>query len=164
MQTTRLERSNHYQRLEYYQGKGIYFHSDACQSFGKVPLHVDTMHLDLLTINSHKIYGPKGAGAFVYPEEEPGLNQCFMAVDKSMVSALQRKIIAGIIGFAEASRLCMHELMNESPRLTSMRKKLVTALEERLRIFISTVILHFVYPEISTSVLLVVKGKVSACS
>jgi cysteine desulfurase len=39
------------------------FHSDACQSFGKIPINVNKSGLDLLTINSHKIYGPKGVGA-----------------------------------------------------------------------------------------------------
>jgi len=41
----------------------VYFHSDACQSFGKIPLDVDKAGIDLLTINAHKIYGPKGIGA-----------------------------------------------------------------------------------------------------
>ena len=43
--------------------KKIYFHSDACQSFGKVPIDVNKMNIDLLTLNSHKIFGPKGVGA-----------------------------------------------------------------------------------------------------
>ena len=45
------------------RARGVLFHSDACQSFAKTGLDVKTQHLDLLTINSHKIHGPKGAGA-----------------------------------------------------------------------------------------------------
>ena len=45
------------------RAKNVLFHCDACQSFGKVPLNVMDSNIDLLTINSHKIYGPKGVGA-----------------------------------------------------------------------------------------------------
>ncbi|OEH94371.1 IscS subfamily cysteine desulfurase [Bacillus solimangrovi] len=41
----------------------IFFHSDCVQSFGKIPLHVDELHVDAISISSHKIYGPKGCGA-----------------------------------------------------------------------------------------------------
>ena len=44
---------------------GIYFHTDACQSFTKVPINLKKQKIDLLTINAHKIYGPKGIGALV---------------------------------------------------------------------------------------------------
>jgi len=43
--------------------KDVYFHTDACQSFTKVPIDVERQNLDLVTVNSHKIYGPKGVGA-----------------------------------------------------------------------------------------------------
>lgn len=47
---------------------GIYFHTDACQSFGKLPIDVNVQHIDLLTMNAHKIYGPKGVGALFIRE------------------------------------------------------------------------------------------------
>lgn len=51
--------------LEICKEKGVYFHSDACQSFTKVPIDLKRNPVDLLTINAHKIYGPKGIGALV---------------------------------------------------------------------------------------------------
>ncbi|MCX6709986.1 MAG: cysteine desulfurase family protein, partial [Candidatus Woesearchaeota archaeon] len=51
--------------------KGIYFHTDASQSFGKIPINVEKMNIDLLTASSHKMYGPKGA-ALLYVRE--GIN------------------------------------------------------------------------------------------
>lgn len=50
--------------------KGILFHSDACQGFGKVPIDVEEFNIDLLTISAHKIYGPKGIGA-LYVRKKP---------------------------------------------------------------------------------------------
>ncbi len=45
---------------------GIYFHTDACQSFARIPIDVRAQQIDLLTLNSHKIYGPKGIGGSIY--------------------------------------------------------------------------------------------------
>ena len=50
--------------------KNVLFHCDACQSFGKLPLNVERANIDLLTINSHKIYGPKGVGGLVYQKRD----------------------------------------------------------------------------------------------
>lgn len=52
------------------RSKGVYFHSDIAQGFGKVPIDVNKFNLDLASISSHKIYGPKGIGA-LYVRKKP---------------------------------------------------------------------------------------------
>ena len=50
--------------------KGVYFHTDAAQALGKIPINVDEMHIDLMSMSGHKIYGPKGVGA-IYIRRKP---------------------------------------------------------------------------------------------
>jgi cysteine desulfurase len=111
--------------------KGICFHSDACQSFGKIPLDVNEMNLDLLTINSHKIYGPKGVGA-LYIRKGTRIEPLLHGGGQEQGLRSSTENIAGIVGFAAASKLCMHELPGEGYRLAAMREKLVTTLQEEV--------------------------------
>ena len=106
----------------------VYFHSDACQSFGKIPVNVSKCNIDLLTINSHKIYGPKGVGALYVRK---GVNLTPMLYGGGQEAGLRSSTenIPGIVGFAEAARLCMEEMNSESVRLSGLRKKLVRLIQ-----------------------------------
>ncbi len=101
----------------------VYFHSDACQSFGKIPLDVNKAGVDLLTINAHKIYGPKGTGALYIRK---GVNIAPLLHGGGQEAGLRSSTenLPAIVGFAEAARLCLHELKKEAERLSSLRKKL----------------------------------------
>lgn len=101
----------------------MYFHSDACQSFGKIPLDVNKAGVDLLTINAHKIYGPKGTGALYIRK---GVNIAPLLHGGGQEAGLRSSTenLPAIVGFAEAARLCLHELKKEAERLSSLRKKL----------------------------------------
>ncbi len=101
----------------------VYFHSDACQSFGKIPLHVDHANLDLVTINAHKIYGPKGVGALYIRK---GVNITPLMHGGGQESGLRSSTenLPGIVGFAKAAELCMEEMQTESKRLIALREKL----------------------------------------
>ncbi len=81
--------------------KGIYFHTDACQSFTKVPIDVEKDYLDMLTINAHKIYGPKGVGA-LYIKKGTTIDAWQHGGGHEMNLRSGTENIPGIVGFAKA--------------------------------------------------------------
>ncbi len=102
----------------------IYFHTDAAQSFGKIPIDVNKMNIDLLTASSHKIYGPKGAaclfikeGTKIEPILHGGGHEA--GLRSSTVNA------PAIVGFAEACKICKREMEKEIKRLSKLRDKLI---------------------------------------
>ena len=106
--------------------RGVYFHSDACQSFGRIPIDVNVQCLDLLTINAHKIYGPKGIGALfikegtkIMPWQQGGGHEM------GLRSATEN--IPAIVGFAKAAELCIEEMDNEAKRLLVLREKIINS-------------------------------------
>lgn len=111
--------------------RNVCFHTDAAQSFGKIPIDVNKMNIDLLTASSHKIYGPKGAaclyireGVKILPLLHGGGHESGLRSSTSNVPA--------IVGFAEACRLCQKELVKESQRQSKMRDKLLKGVLEKI--------------------------------
>lgn len=101
----------------------VYFHSDACQSFGKIPIDVNKMNIDLLTINSHKIYGPKGVGA-LYIRKGTNITPLLHGGGQEGGQRSSTENIPGVVGFAKAAELCLSEMNDEYERLTHLRQKL----------------------------------------
>jgi len=104
--------------------KKVLFHTDACQSFTKVPINVGKQNLDLVTLNAHKIYGPKGVGALyirdgiqITPFAHGGGHE------KKLRSGTEN--IPGIVGFAKSV-----DISNEKDvrRMTTLRDKLIEGL------------------------------------
>jgi cysteine desulfurase len=83
------------------KNKKVIFHSDACQSYTKVPIDVKEMNLDLLTINSHKIHGPKGVGA-LFIKKGTNINAWQSGGSHEFNLRAGTENISGIIGFAKA--------------------------------------------------------------
>ncbi len=111
--------------------KGVYLHTDAVQSFGKIPINVNKMNIDLLSASSHKMYGPKGAallfvrgGTEIDPLLHGGGHEA--GLRSSTVN------IPAIIGFAEAARICQKEIKREGERLTNLRDKLIKGVLENI--------------------------------
>jgi len=104
--------------------KDVYFHTDAAQSLGKLPIDVKKMNIDLLTASSHKMYGPKGAACLFIREGvkvEPILH------GGGQESGLRSSTvnIPAIVGFAKACQICKQEMDAEGKRLTLLRDKLI---------------------------------------
>ena len=104
--------------------KGVYFHTDAAQTYGKIPINVEKMNIDLLTASSHKMYGPKGAaclfirkGVKIEPLLHGGGHE--FGLRSSTVN------VACIVGFAEAAKICKKVMKKEAERLTKLRDRLI---------------------------------------
>ncbi|HNW98077.1 MAG TPA: cysteine desulfurase family protein [Bacteroidales bacterium] len=106
----------------------IYFHSDACQSFGKLEIDVVKANIDLLTINAHKIYGPKGVGA-LYINKEVQISPLLHGGGQEMGIRSSTENIAGIVGFAKAAELCIDEMESETKRISCLRNILAEELQ-----------------------------------
>ena len=89
----------------------VYFHTDAAQAVGKIPLDVNKMNVDLMSISGHKIYGPKGIGA-CYVRRRPRVRIDPIISGGGQERGLRSGTLAPplIIGFGEAARLCSEEM------------------------------------------------------
>lgn len=106
---------------------GTFVHTDASQAMGLLPLVVNQLHVDLLTINSGKIYGPKGAGALYIKRKTMLHPQLFGgSQEKSLRPGTENT--AAIVGFAKACELAVHALAPESQRLVLLRDQLIAGL------------------------------------
>jgi len=104
--------------------RNVAFHTDACQSFGKLPIDVQKDETALVTLNAHKIYGPKGVGALfirgglrMEPWQHGGGHEFGLRSSTENVP--------GIVGFAKAAELCAEERPRETPRLTALRDLII---------------------------------------
>ncbi len=104
--------------------KGVYFHTDAAQSFGKIEIDVNKMNIDLLTASSHKMYGPKGA-ACLFVREGTRIESILHGGGHESGLRSSTVNIPAIVGFAEAVKICGKEMKKEKKRLTKLRDKLI---------------------------------------
>jgi cysteine desulfurase len=106
--------------------KGVLFHSDAVQAFGKVPFDVEQMRVDLASLTAHKIYGPKGAGALYVRSRGPRVRlEPLMhggGHERGMRSGTLN--VPGIVGFGKAAALGVAEREEEARRLRLLRRRL----------------------------------------
>ena len=103
---------------------GVLFHCDACQSFGKLPLDVDNAGIDLLTVNSHKIYGPKGVGA-LYIKKGTSVTPLLHGGGQEAGFRSTTENIPGIVGFSKAVEICYEEMDREAVRLTAEKLAII---------------------------------------
>jgi cysteine desulfurase len=107
--------------------KGVYFYSDAAQSFGKIPIDVKKMNIDLLSISSHKMYGPKGVGG-LHIKKGTKIEPLLHGGGHEFKKRSSTVNVAGIVGFAEATRIQKKEMASDAKNQTALRDKLINEL------------------------------------
>ncbi len=110
---------------------GAVFHTDAVQSFGKFPINVEKMSIDMASISAHKIYGPKGVGA-IYIREGLKLNSRSFGGQHEMGLRVGTENLPGIVGFGRATQICQTEMDSEAAYLGQLRENLYNTLSEEL--------------------------------
>lgn len=114
--------------------KGVLFHSDAVQAFGKVPVNVADLNVDLMSLTAHKIYGPKGVGALYVRKKNPRVRLVAQmdggGHERGMRSGTLN--VPGIVGFGKAAELARELMPEESCRLAGLRNKLHNGITEKL--------------------------------
>ena len=104
--------------------RGVYFHTDAAQSFGKIPIDVNKMNIDLMTVSSHKMYGPKGAAA-LFIREGTKIEPLIHGGGHESGLRSSTVNVAAIVGLAEACKICKKEMGKEGRCLTRLSNKLI---------------------------------------
>ncbi len=118
--------------------KGVFFHTDCAQSFGKIPLDVEKMNIDLMSISGHKIYGPKGIGA-IYIRRKPRVRI------KSMISGggQERGIRSGTVptqlvaGLGLASEIALNEMDSDYNKIKKFSQKFYDAMQKLTHVYLN---------------------------
>ena len=111
------------------KNKSILVHTDAVQAVGKIPVSFKELGVDLLTLSSHKIYGPKGCGAVVYNNEHP-LKPLMFGGNQEKDFRPGTENVAAIVGFGKAAELAAIELNHRHAHLAQLKQKFEAALTQ----------------------------------
>jgi len=110
---------------------GVYFHTDAVQTVGHIPVDANELGVDLLSISAHKLYGPKGVGA-LYIRKGTKLIPFMHGGEQERRRRASTENVAGIVGLGTAAELARQEMDEEVQRLTHLRNQLIKGLLERI--------------------------------
>jgi len=113
---------------------GVLFHTDATQAYGKIPIDVVRMNIDLLSMSAHKMYGPKGIGALYVRRKKPRVRLSPIHFGGGHERGLRSGTlnVTGIVGFGKAAELCAEEMASEAERLIGLRQRLYEKLTTEL--------------------------------
>jgi cysteine desulfurase len=103
---------------------GIYFHTDAVQTFGHFPISVNQLQIDLLSASAHKLYGPKGIG-ILYVRKGTRIEPILRGGDQEKRRRASTHNVPGIVGLGKAVELAKEEVVNEIEKLTVLRNMLI---------------------------------------
>lgn len=120
--------------------KGAFFHTDAAQAYGKIPLNVDEMKIDLMSISGHKIYGPKGIGALYVRRKNPRVRIEAMIDGGGQERGMRSGTLPTplIVGLGEAAKIASKEMALENERLWKLANKFKSELRKSIKdIFIN---------------------------
>ncbi|MDD5181695.1 MAG: cysteine desulfurase NifS [Candidatus Nanoarchaeia archaeon] len=107
--------------------KKVMFHTDAVQTFGKIPIDVKKMNIDMLSASSHKIYGPKGTG-ILFKRNKIWIDALMHGGGQERGLRSGTENVAGIVGFGKAAEIAMQKMKSEGEREKKLRDKIINGL------------------------------------
>jgi cysteine desulfurase len=113
------------------KSKGIYFHTDAVQAVGHVPLNVEGLNVDLLSVSAHKLSGPKGVGA-LYVRAGTKITSFLHGGEQEHALRASTENVTGIVGLGKAAEIAGGEIAAESKRIVKLRDRLIKDLFDRI--------------------------------
>ncbi len=102
----------------------IYLHTDAVQTAGHIPVDVNKLNVDLLSISAHKLYGPKGIGA-LYIRKGTKVSSFMHGGDQERGKRASTENVPAIVGFGKAAEIAQREMLEEAQKLTVLRDQLI---------------------------------------
>jgi cysteine desulfurase len=110
---------------------GVYFHTDAVQAVGHVPIDVKDMNIDLLSLSAHKFYGPKGVGA-LYVRKGVRIHPYLHGGAQERNRRAGTENLPGIVGLGKAIELAYENLEESNSKLAAMRDRLIAGIMEKI--------------------------------
>ncbi len=111
--------------------KGIYFHTDAVQTIGKIPVDVKELNVDMLSLSGHKIYAPKGIGV-LYVKKGTKIHPFIHGGAQERKKRAGTENVAGIVALGKAIELAVEELEDFNNRVKNLRNKLIKGIEDKI--------------------------------
>ena len=132
--------------------RGVLFHSDAAQSTGKVPIDVNAMNVDLMSMSAHKTYGPKGVGA-LYVRRKPRVRLEAQMHGGGHERGMRSGTLAThqCVGMGEAFRLAREEMASEIERIRGLRNRLLNTLKDMPEVYVNGDLEHRVAHNLNMS-------------
>lgn len=113
------------------QSKGVFFHTDAVQAAGKVPINVSELGISYMSVSAHKIHGPKGIGA-LYVNRRSGFHPLFLGGGQESGRRSGTENVAGIVGFGCAAEIAMQNLARQATEVKKLRDTFEKGILERI--------------------------------
>ncbi|KGG11490.1 Cysteine desulfurase [Prochlorococcus sp. SS52] len=114
------------------KSRGVIFHSDASQGFGNLPIEIDKLQVDFLSISGHKIYGPKGIGLLVLGSNSIKIKPLQWGGDQENGIRAGTLPVPLVIGMAKAAEIAIEEIDLQVPRIRKLRDKLWQGLRDEI--------------------------------
>jgi len=111
--------------------KDIYFHTDAVQAIGKIPIDVEELNIDLLSLSAHKFHGPKGVGV-LYLRNGVNISEMLHGGGQEKKKRAGTENVAGIVGLGEAIHLATKKVEKRNKKIIKLREYLIDEILERI--------------------------------
>jgi len=111
--------------------RGIYFHTDAVQTVGHIPVNVNDLNVDLLSLAGHKFYGPKGVGA-IYVRKGTRISRFLQGGDQERGRRASTHNVSGIVGLAKSIELCKEKMNEEAKQQAAWRDRLLKEIPAKI--------------------------------